>query len=294
MKKLLLLFLLIPTIVISQWRFQTDNDPFEGKTSYGYVTGTGGDFPYENPQLVFRKRDGNIDVYIQDVGYVTGGYLEFSFGDPNEILSFRISPSSTKESGFLNIINISALDNTMDVINTKSSSYSLGYQSEEIINDINSFLELINKLKAGSIAYVRYRNSIDVNQFRITLSNSTNVINRVIEDYPEKIKKKLNEYKLKLENIPNERKKERQRELEERQRELEKQGKYGELLLQLPELEYGISKFGFSYQDYKIEDIDSLTYRKESNCYIEIFVWYKGKATPVKLRGGRRKLAVCE
>ena len=122
---------------------------------------------------------------------------------------------------------------------------------------------------------------------RITLSNSTNVINRVIEDYPEKIKKKLNEYKLKLENIPNERKK-------ERQRELEKQGKYGELLLQLPELEYGISKFGFSSQDYKIEDIDSLTYRKESNCYIEIFVWYKGKATPVKLRGGRRKLAVCE
>ena len=93
MKKILLLLLIIPTLVSSQWRFQTDNDPFEGKTSYGYVTGTGGDFPYENPQLIFRKRDGNIDVYIQDVGYVTGGYLEFSFGDPNEILSFRISPS---------------------------------------------------------------------------------------------------------------------------------------------------------------------------------------------------------
>lgn len=287
MKKILLLLLIIPTLVSSQWRFQTDNDPFEGKTSYGYVTGTGGDFPYENPQLVFRKRDGNIDVYIQDVGYVTGGYLEFSFGDPNEILSFRISPSSTKESGFLNIINISALDNTMDVINTKSSTYSLGYQSEEIINDINSFLELINKLKAGSIAYVRYRNSIDVNQFRITLSNSTNVINRVIEDYPEKIKKKLNEYKLKLENIPNERKK-------ERQREFEKQGKYGELLLQLPELEYGLMESSFSWQEYRIEDVDSLTYKKEGWCYIDIFVWYKGKATPVKLRGGRRKLAVCE
>ena len=130
MKKILLLLLIMPTILSSQWRYESDNDPFEGQTSYGYVTGTGGDFPYENPQLVFRKRKGNIDVYVTDVGYVTGGYLEFSFGDPNEILSFKLSSSRTKESGFLNIINISALDNTMDVINTKSSSYSLGYQSE--------------------------------------------------------------------------------------------------------------------------------------------------------------------
>ena len=51
----------------------SENDPFEGQTSYGYVIGTGGEFPYENPRLVFRERDGNINIYVQDVGYVTGG-----------------------------------------------------------------------------------------------------------------------------------------------------------------------------------------------------------------------------
>jgi hypothetical protein len=287
MKKILLLLLLIPTIVLSQWRFQTDNDPFEGKTSYGFVAGTGGDFPYENPQLVFRKRDGNIDVYIQDVGYVTGGYLEFSFGDPNEILSFELSPSTTKESGFLNLISISAFDNTINVISKESSPYELGYQSEKIINDSNSFLELLDKLKAGSIAYVRYRDSGQANRFRISLSNSTNVINQVLGDYTEKLKLKLNEYQLKLDAIFKEKQ-------EEEQKEVNKEGKYYDLLRQLPELEYGISKTSFSILNYRMADIDSLTYKKESWCYIDVFVWYKGKPTPVKIRGGARKLAVCE
>ena len=287
MKKILLLLLLIPTVVTSQWRFQTDNDPFEGKTSYGCVAGTGGDFPYENPQLVFRKRDGNIDVYIQDVGYVTGGYLEFSFGDPNEILSFELSPSTTKESGFLNLISISAFDNTINVISKESSPYELGYQSEKIINDSNSFLELLDKLKAGSIAYVRFRDSGQANRFRISLSNSTNVINQVLGDYTEKLKLKLNEYQLKLDAISKEKQ-------EEEQKEVNKEGKYYDLLRQLPELEYGISKTSFSFLNYRMADIDSLTYKKESWCYIDVFVWYKGKPTPVKIRGGARKLAVCE
>ena len=69
---------------------------------------------------------------------------------------------------------------------------------------------------------------------------------------------------------------------------------YYELLDQLPKLEYGISETSFSYLNYSITDIDSLTYKKESWCYIDVFVWYKGRPTSVKLGGGAKKLAVCE
>jgi hypothetical protein len=83
----------------------------------------------------------------------------------------------------------------------------------------------------------------------------------------------------------------RKRELEnkrKRERELEY-----ELNRQLPKLVYSISKTNFSWQEYRIEDVDSLTYEKNRRCYIDIYVWYKGETTPVKLSVAR-KLAVCE
>jgi len=287
MKKILLFLLIIPTILSSQWRYESDNDPFEGQTSYGYVTGTGGDFPYENPQLVFRKRNGNIDIIIQDVGYVTGGSLDFSFGNPNEILSFELSGSTTNSAGFFDVVNVNEMENSIESLNGTFSDYLLKTSSERIINATNNLLELINKLKSGSVAYVRYTDRNQVNRFRISLSNSTNVINRVIGDYPEKIKPLLNKYQKKIDAIGEEKRIEEQKEIEQK-------GRYYDLLGQLPKLEYGISETSFSWQEYRIEDVDSLTYEKESWCYIDVYVWYKGKPTPVKLRGGARKLAVCE
>ena len=287
MKRMLLILLILPIVVSSQWRFQSENDPFEGQTSYGYVVGTGGVFPYENPQLVFRKRDGNIDIYIQDVGYVTGGSLEFSFGNPNEILSFELSPSRNNEAGFFSVININTLEDSIESLNGTISDYLLKTRSEKISNQTNNLLELINKLKAGSVAYVRFTSRNQVNRFRISLSNSTNVINRIIGDYPENIKPMLNEFQLKIDSIGEERRKEEKKEFEEKK-------KYFELLRQLPKLEYGLMESSFSWQEYRIEDVDSITYEKESWCYIDVYVWYKGKPTPVKLRGGARKLAICE
>ena len=71
--------------------------------------------------------------------------------------------------------------------------------------------------------------------------------------------------------------------------------------LEVPELEYAYTinslvslSMPNHIQEYTVEDIDSLTYKKESRCFIDVYVWYKGETTPVKVRGGSKKLAVCD
>mgnify|MGYP001389988308 FL=1 len=95
MKKLLLLFLLLTPIVLnSQWRYKSETDAFDGNKISAWAKGSGGKFPYESPTLTFRRQDGNLDVYINKVGYTgcDGLTVAFSFGNPDDVISFKGSP----------------------------------------------------------------------------------------------------------------------------------------------------------------------------------------------------------
>ena len=50
MKKLILLLLIVPLSLFSQWSFSEKNDSFDGKYTAGYGIGHNGEFPYEYPR----------------------------------------------------------------------------------------------------------------------------------------------------------------------------------------------------------------------------------------------------
>lgn len=289
MKKLLLLLLIIPTIVSSQWRYQVKSDPFEGETKIGWVVGTGGEFPYSNPEFIFRSRDNNLQVYIDKLGYVrTGDKIQFSFGNPNEIIELSLSESSDNSAGFLSLNTLEEFYNKM---NDSSLSYinrkSIYDASDGLFKELENIIALINKLKSESIVYVRFKSNLgDINQFRFSLSNSTNVLNKVIGGFMDKQLAYYNGIKgfekviLEEDNIVA-------------KRLASKRTKFYNLIEQLPKLRRPIKQEDLETYTYKILDIDSLTYKPEDKypCFVDIWVWYRGN--DYKVRGGARQMSGC-
>ena len=66
-----MLFLFYFTFSQGQWTFITENDPFDGTELLAIGEGYGGDFPYEKPNLVFRKnlKENKLDVIVIGAGY---------------------------------------------------------------------------------------------------------------------------------------------------------------------------------------------------------------------------------
>ena len=85
MKKLLLLLLVVPFLISAQWSFSEKNDPFDGNVKTVIAQGYGGDFPYQNPSLVFRiegnKRENPASQGTQPhptLSYQDTGRISFS------------------------------------------------------------------------------------------------------------------------------------------------------------------------------------------------------------------------
>lgn len=92
MKKLILLLLLVPLSLFSQWSFSEKNDPFDGKYTAVFGSGHNGEFPYEYPRIVFRKRGEEIDIYIGDAGSPTYGQRSrYEVRDNSQLGSFDYS-----------------------------------------------------------------------------------------------------------------------------------------------------------------------------------------------------------
>ena len=68
MKKLILLLLIVPLSLFSQWSFSEKNDSFDGKYTAGYGIGHNGEFPYEYPRIVFGKKRGD-EIVIENRGW---------------------------------------------------------------------------------------------------------------------------------------------------------------------------------------------------------------------------------
>ena len=164
MKKILLLLLIIPTIVSSQWRYEVVNDPFKGTYEYTSATGYGGEYPYNNPSIAIVNQDGDVQILIRGAGYsgCDAPYIDISFGNPKEIISLTGTPDIEKESMFVSSFN-----------------------SDE---DILSFL---NGLKNKSLVYIKYGTNCNTNIFQISLKGSSNSIDKVAGNYISELEKNI-------------------------------------------------------------------------------------------------------
>ena len=147
---LTLLAILTTSFATSQWSASTEIDPFDGNTTTVIGTGYGGSFPYQNPSIVFRVIKGELDVFITEAGSLAceEAYIEFSFGDPNNIIRFGLNKSRGGDAGFFRF-SPSQLD------------------------------PLVKKLKSGSISYVKFITRCSQMRFKLSLKGSTSKLNRI-------------------------------------------------------------------------------------------------------------------
>jgi len=164
MKKLILL-LFIPLFSYSQsWRVETKDDAFLGKTKIAFTIGYGGEFPYEDPVIVFRDSESDgISAYVIRMGSLVcgGASLTFAFnGKFEDKLKLNLTPSKDNDTGYFDEDNF------------------------ELMNS------LVEKLKSSNYAEVLLNTDCSSNRFTISLKGSTAALNSVIKDY---FKEKLDE-----------------------------------------------------------------------------------------------------
>ena len=102
----LILLLIFPISVFSQWRYTEINDDFDGVYRYSKVVGKGNDRTYDDPELILRKYKNEIsfDLYIDDAGYFTTNsknniYIKF---DNEDFYLTEGSPSIDRSALFIN------------------------------------------------------------------------------------------------------------------------------------------------------------------------------------------------
>ena len=174
MKKatIVLIAVLLTLTSFGQWAKSTKNDAFNGNYKYTTVTGYGGSFPYGNPYLIIRKYDNEEpEIYISDMGSMACDPANVQIAIDGNVFKFDLSSSTDGDAGFLSL--------------SKSS---------EVV-------ELLNAMKNGSTAILRFTTRCSQNTFKINLSGSTSGLNHVIGDYFE-VKAKADElYKIKRDSI---------------------------------------------------------------------------------------------
>lgn len=154
MKKLILLLLIVPAIVTSQWRVSEENDPFDGKviTVRGY--GSGGEFPYRNPQLLFSIEGNKRTIYIAGAGSTACDkpFLDISFGDPDSVESFDLTESVDRNGGYINM------------------------------NETRKIFDLVKNLMKENTVYIKFGTNCSSNRFRISLKGSSKSLSKIFPD----------------------------------------------------------------------------------------------------------------
>jgi hypothetical protein len=137
------------SFIHAQWYSEKVQDPFDGDVILVYGKGSGGNFPYKSPTIVFRRTQGINEIYFSGMGYTgcDNTEIKVSFGDPNKIISFRLNESTDSDAGFINM------------------------------NDVQSIYSLIVNLKNKSRAYFRFQSDCNTNSFEMSLKGSSNALN---------------------------------------------------------------------------------------------------------------------
>ena len=156
MKKLLFILILLTTsLSYSQsWKFKTFTSDFDGKYKLARVYGTGGEFPYQKPDLVVIKHSGgSVDIYVSEAGYsgCDNKFIYFKFnGDEKKYRTNSVGGGANNDSWFVH---------SMEDISTN---------------------ELLEKFTKHNSVAVRLGSNCGRNDFKFSLRGSTKALNNVL------------------------------------------------------------------------------------------------------------------
>ena len=109
MKKLLFILLFTSISYSQSWKYNTFESDFDGSYKLARVYGTGGEFPYKNPDLVvLRYSTGSINIYISGAGYsgCDNKKVKFKFNNDDEIYTTSsVGGGTNNDSWFINSMN---------------------------------------------------------------------------------------------------------------------------------------------------------------------------------------------
>ena len=109
MKKLLFILLFTSISYSQSWKYNTFESDFDGSYKLARVYGTGGEFPYKNPDLVvLRYSTGSINIYISGAGYsgCDNKKVKFKFNNDDEIYTTSsVGGGINNDSWFINSMN---------------------------------------------------------------------------------------------------------------------------------------------------------------------------------------------
>lgn len=173
---LVLIILLIPFVLQSQWRTSSGSNKFDGNYKAATVIGSGGKYPYTKPTLVISKFDSSDpDIYLTNIGYTGCGKpsIEITFNNSDIIYTYESLSNRNNDKAFLSF---------------SLSQTTIYYKSI-------SLQDLMKKFKEKNKVYLRYANNCGADDFVFTLSGSTRAIDYVLGDYFKKLSKEeeLNE-----------------------------------------------------------------------------------------------------
>ena len=226
MKKLLfILILLITSLSYSQsWKYKTFTSDFDGKYKLARVYGTGGEFPYQKPDLVVIKRSGgSIDIYVSQAGYsgCDNKFIYFKFnGDEKTYRANRVGGGANNDAWFVR---------SMENISTN---------------------QLLEKFTKHNSVAVRLGSNCGRNDFKFSLRGSTKALNNVLgygwfKKQLEKEEERIKKYK------ERKRKKEELKRKKDSVKRLEKRKKEEEIKLNRVRCRELNSSFtGYNYQCY--------------------------------------------
>jgi hypothetical protein len=154
MKKLLFILLFTSISYSQSWKYSTFESDFDGSYKLARVYGTGGEFPYKNPDLVvLRYSTGSINIYISGAGYS---------GCDNKKVKFKF--------------------NNDDEIYTTSSVGGGANNDSWFINSMNDISErqLLEKFTKHNSVSVRLISNCSSKDYKFSLSGSTKALNNVL------------------------------------------------------------------------------------------------------------------
>jgi len=247
MKKLLFILLFTSISYSQSWKYSTFESDFDGSYKLARVYGTGGEFPYKNPDLVvLRYSTGSINIYISDAGYS---------GCDNKKVKFKF--------------------NNDDEIYTTSSVGGGANNDSWFINSMNDISErqLLEKFTKHNSVSVRLISNCSSKDYKFSLSGSTKALNNVLgygwlkkelEKEEERIKKykeskrKKEEERIKkhIENKELKRKKDSVKRVEKTEKEEKinefKKLKDGSIIVGIWYVRIkGLSEFNYQFEIYK-------------------------------------------
>lgn len=144
-----------------KWNYESSENEFDGKYKVGYIRGTGGEFPYQNPKLFVNYffNHNALNIYISDAGYAgcDGKSIRVKFNKLDSVFYMSATTNSDSDVWFLGEDN---------------------YNSPTL-----SQYEFLQKVKKYSVLSIRLSSDCGQSDYRFSLSGSSAAIDFVSENY---------------------------------------------------------------------------------------------------------------